>query len=68
MLKVTKEKYWMNTEIEKADAMLFCACLTIEGIHYLKSSTGNLVRLEILVNDKEKTTCERYLAAMQNVN
>ena len=54
--------------MEKADAMLFCACLVIEGIHYLKSSAGNLVHLEIFVNDKEKTTCERYLAAMQNAS
>lgn len=68
MLKATKERYWINTEMEKADAMLFCACLIIEGIHYLKSSAGNLVHLEIFVNDKEKTTCERYLVAMQNGN
>ena len=63
-IKTDINRRWMNTELTKADAMLFTACLIIEGIKYEKSAAGDLIHFEVYVNDKEFEACEKCLAAM----
>lgn len=55
---------WMSTELSKTDALLFRACLILEGIKFEPSSAGDLIHFEVFVNDEEKEMCEKCLAAM----